>query len=447
MFQVALAMVLVAGACGHSSKSSTSSSGTQAPTVTTGGANDIASGDFGTLKDVCGAGSAKGATDVGVTDTEIHVATISDPGFTANPGLNKELFDVADGFVGWCNSLGGINGRKLVLDKLDAKVTEYKARIDEACPKTLALAGDGSVGDFAGAQARVDCGLVEFPAFTASPPAADAQIAWQTQPNPTDQLNPGPPLKLLSSKIPDSWTNQGGMIFDVAKTNQERNCQGVAKLGGKCVYQGVLSAAGEASYAPFVQASKAAGVKELFWIGDEHTATAILKAMSDQSAFPAGFLTSPNHYTESFVKLAGSLAGQGKIYTYSQSVPFEEAGTNPLIAKYLSIMSKFSPNAPHTGLAVTGFDAWLLFATNAKACGSTLTRACLSEKAATVTQWDAGGLQTPADVAHNRVSPCTMLLEMTSTGWKRFAPDSGFACDATSVADIPGLGLGAKKKG
>ena len=81
---------------------------------------------FGTLKDVCGPGSAKGATDTGVTNTEIHVATISDPGTVGAPGLNKEIFDGADAFVGWCNAAGGILGRKLVLDKLDAKITDYK---------------------------------------------------------------------------------------------------------------------------------------------------------------------------------------------------------------------------------------------------------------------------------------------------------------------------------
>src|SRR4051812_28610537 len=82
---------LVAAGCGRSSKSNSSTESTSS-----GGSSDLSSGDFGTLKKVCGSGSAKGATDKGVTDTEINVATMSDPGFTAVPGLNQELFDSGD---------------------------------------------------------------------------------------------------------------------------------------------------------------------------------------------------------------------------------------------------------------------------------------------------------------------------------------------------------------
>ena len=49
------------------------------PPATTGAAASGV-GDFGTLKAVCGPGDAKGATDPGVTDTSINMATMSDPG-------------------------------------------------------------------------------------------------------------------------------------------------------------------------------------------------------------------------------------------------------------------------------------------------------------------------------------------------------------------------------
>ena len=209
----------------------------------------------------------------------------------------------------------------------------------------------------------------------------------------------------------------------------------------------MISSSGEASYAPFVQATKSAGVKQLFWIGDEHTATSILQAMADQNAFPDGFIMSPNLYTQTFVKLAGSLANKGNIYTYSLSTPFSDASTNPLIAKYLAIQAKFSPKTAQTGLAVTAFEAWLLWANAAKECGSNLSRSCLNDQASKVTSWDAGGLQVSTNVAQNRISACAMLLKLTPTGWTRFLPsDKGFACAPDAVVSIPGLGLGAKKK-
>src|SRR4051794_18957264 len=116
-----------AGSSGASTPSSGApSTGAPSSSAAAGGG----AGSFGTVKDVCGPGDGKGATDVGVTDTEIHVATISDPGFAQAPGLNRELFDAADAFTKWCNAAGGILGRKLTVDKLDAKITDYKPQID-----------------------------------------------------------------------------------------------------------------------------------------------------------------------------------------------------------------------------------------------------------------------------------------------------------------------------
>jgi hypothetical protein len=53
------AVAMVAAGCGRSSKSSSNAN----TSTTSGGSADLASGDFGTLKKVCGPGSAKGATD------------------------------------------------------------------------------------------------------------------------------------------------------------------------------------------------------------------------------------------------------------------------------------------------------------------------------------------------------------------------------------------------
>src|ERR1700710_1456217 len=111
--------VLVAsrGSRSGSSNATATTAAAGGTTATTAAAAGV--GDFGTLKAVCGPGDAKGATDPGVTDTSINMATIADPGFTGAPGLDQEMFDAADAFVGWCNAAGGILGRKIVLHKRD----------------------------------------------------------------------------------------------------------------------------------------------------------------------------------------------------------------------------------------------------------------------------------------------------------------------------------------
>src|SRR5207342_3168039 len=115
-----VALVLVAGAC---SRSDDKGSGSGSTSSTTGGTSGAKSADFGDLKDVCQGG----------TPTEIKIATLSDPGFVGRPGLNQELFDTADVFAAWCNDRGGINGRTIAVDKLDAALTNTKAQMTTAC--------------------------------------------------------------------------------------------------------------------------------------------------------------------------------------------------------------------------------------------------------------------------------------------------------------------------
>jgi hypothetical protein len=119
---MSIVALLVVSACSRSSSPKATATGAAGGTAATAAAAS-ASGDFGTLKAVCGPGNATGATDQGVTNTTISMSTMSDPGYTALPGLNQELFDSADAFVGWCNAAGGILGRKIVLHKRDAALT------------------------------------------------------------------------------------------------------------------------------------------------------------------------------------------------------------------------------------------------------------------------------------------------------------------------------------
>jgi hypothetical protein len=89
-----LPFVVVALATAGCSRSSGGGKGGGSSSST--GAASAASGDFGTLKGVCGPGNAKGATAQGVTDTAIRVGTMADPGATVRPGLDQEFFDSAD---------------------------------------------------------------------------------------------------------------------------------------------------------------------------------------------------------------------------------------------------------------------------------------------------------------------------------------------------------------
>ncbi len=185
-FIVALALV---SACGRSSsKTPQTSSGPSSATSSSAKPSASAGpGDFGSLKAICGSGSAKGATARGVTNTDIHIGVTADPGAAAAPGLEQEFFDTADGFSKWCNAAGGINGRKIVVDKLDAKLFNVGQVMTQACQKDFMLVGNGNAFDSAGVKIREQCGLGQIPAYVTSPQAVDAATTGAGVADPVDR--------------------------------------------------------------------------------------------------------------------------------------------------------------------------------------------------------------------------------------------------------------------
>ena len=138
---VAVALAMTLSACGRSGDGGGSTPTNPASSGASGGSasasgSSTAAGDIGTLKGVCGPGDAKGATAPwrdGLRDP--HRRHVSDPGSAAAPGLGVEFFQTADGFAKWCNAAGGILGRKIVVDKLDAKLFNVGQVFTQACQK------------------------------------------------------------------------------------------------------------------------------------------------------------------------------------------------------------------------------------------------------------------------------------------------------------------------
>jgi hypothetical protein len=96
---------------------------------------------FGTLSTPCGPGSAKGATEQGVTDTSIHIGYGDDRGYSGSPGLDQEMGNAVRSFISWCNSQGGINGRKVVGDYYDAAVLNANTVMTQACKTDFMMVG------------------------------------------------------------------------------------------------------------------------------------------------------------------------------------------------------------------------------------------------------------------------------------------------------------------
>jgi len=111
--------------------------------------------------------------------------------------------------------------------------------------------------------------------------------------------------------------------------------------------------------------------------------------------------------------------------------PFPPASQNPATAQYITIMKTDDPGGKIAQLGLNAWDAWLLFAEAADACGSNLTRACLLQQAASETAWTAGGLKPPVNTSTTNRQMATCYLYMKATA-------AGFAVDTSFLPPTPG---------
>lgn len=409
-----------------------------------------ASGAFGSLAEVCGPGNAKGATARGVTDSEIRVGTIADPGFSGRPGLNQELFDSAMVFTKWCNAAGGIAGRQIKVDLLDSKLTEYRARILEACEDDFSLVGGGAVFDDTGQKDRLECLLPDIAGFVVSSQARGADLMVQVVPNPLDSLPIGD-YKWLVKKFPTSINKVAALTGSLPATIlvKDQAIEGAESQGMKVIYDAQYNAAGEPTWAPIAQTLKSKGIKGILWTGEPENLAKLEVGLADIGYKVDWIRADANHYDLKLqVTGAGSIANT---YVRSTVYPFEKASDNPATQQYLDLYKKYLPSAKaRTYLGVQAFSSWLLFAKSVNACGNKLTAKCLLDEAKRVgsTTWTGGGLHAAMNIREQKSTECFSLLLANPKGFTLpdiDANDSIFNCTDGNVLTLKGdYGQGTK---
>jgi ABC-type branched-subunit amino acid transport system substrate-binding protein len=421
----------------------------QAGGPTTAAPGGKSAGSFGDLKDVCGPGDGAGSTAQGVTDDAIKVGTISDPGFTGRPGLNQELFDASKVFTAWCNAAGGINGREIEMTERDAKITEYKQRITEACQQDFMLVGGGGVFDDTGQDERLGCLLPEIPAYQVTSAARGADLAIRPLPNPLDRLSIGV-YQYLGKRFPKSTKDVAFLTGNVPATVvvDHQNQEAVKSLGWKVTYQAQYNALGEASWTQYVQAMRSKRVKGLVYTGEPENFAKLLQAAADIDYHLDWAVTGANALDANFIKVGGDAIRD--VFLISAFVPPFMAKQNPATQQYLDLFEQYLPAGKSEALlGMQSFSAWLLFATAVKQCGSEVTRKCVFDAAGAVTDWTGGGLHSASQPGKNESPRCGMVIEATPKGF--VVPDDFkltdglFRCSDNSVVKLEDdYGKGAK---
>jgi ABC-type branched-subunit amino acid transport system substrate-binding protein len=350
-----------------------------------------------------------------------------------------------DAFAEWCNEQGGINGRELVVQKLDAGVLQYRERVMEACESAFALVGGGGSLDELGAQEAVGCGLVDVAGFTVSPLKSLSDRMFQPAPNPATEYNIGA-ARWMAEQEPDAVEKAASLYTKVetTQTQEARHRDAYEQAGFEFVYESAANL-NEVNWAPIVIAMRNAGVEYVTLTSSWEEGVNLQKAMVEQGFEPTFVDLEANYYNSKYPEAAGA-AAEGTLVRIT-SWPFEEADDNPAMAAYLEALR--ATNGDDVEPELLGVQAWsagLLFATAVEALGADVTRDRLIEELSTITEWDGGGLHGPNNPADNTSSGCFIVMEVVDGGFERRYPDEGFDCTEGNIVELKGdYGEGAKE--
>lgn len=441
------------GTGGGGAAGASSGSATDGPGITKGKTADEGP-MVGTLPVPCGmAADGKASTKApatavpGVTADAIKIAVISDrAGQVKVPTISIE--ESMKAFVGFCNEFGGINGRKLELTTIDSKLFNHLEATKDACNAgVFAIVGSGSVTDNSGAQAMVDCGLIEVPAYTVTAAKSLSDRLVAPLPNPTNAINVGP-ARFIKKEHPKAIKKaailHGGI--DAIDIQAGRLKKAYEAEGFDFTYDkrtGVI----QESYTSEVKAMKDAGVEYLTMVSATSEITKVLRDMKTQGFDPEVVDLGQQYYDPDLLAEPGAEGALVQLNT----VPFEEEKQSPALQAYLAAYDKVEGDKPApTSLGVQSYSAGLLFATAAKSAGPDLTRDSVLAELKKIKKWDGGGLHFTSDPGDNSVSTCFMYDEVKGGKFVRFTPKKAteFTCDEDYAFDLKNdYGGGAKVGG
>jgi Periplasmic binding protein len=141
-------------------------------------------------------------------------------------------------------------------------------------------------------------------------------------------------------------------------------------------------------------------------------------------------LMDANLYDPLWVEAAG--AASDGVFIRTAFTPFEEADQNPATAQYVEHVEAVDGKVALLG--AQSWSAWLLFAQSARDCDleDNLTRSCVLEGAASVSEWTGGGLHVATNPGSNEAPDCTLVLQVQGGEFTRFSPEEGFDCGEDS---------------
>ena len=397
------------------------------------------------------------ATEIGITDREVRIAVVADVDTPLAPGLFGGSVDAVQAFARTVNDLGGIAGRRLVVDFYDSRLNPADTlnALIRACTNDFAIVGTTALfvnntdpivkcKDKAGNETGIP-DLPELntdPAHQRSPvsyPLIGIQRDYAESAHETYTVNVGPERWLLAryGKLTGVWLHASDL-----KSSKYGNLPSFVasqRIGiTKDAEFDVSALTTQAGYTPYVQAIKDHKSTYARSGLDVSSTIRLRKEAAIQGVTSVKAWDCSLQCYDRRLITEGGKDVEGE-YVWVPFLPLEEANQNPALARYVNAVGRDKAN----GFGIQAWASAMLFkqvvdGIVARDGINALTRERFLDAISQVSDFDADGMIGTMHPGDRRVTSCYVLLQVRHGKFRRVHPTKAgtFDCSPTNLVTL-----------
>ena len=370
----------------------------------------------------------------GITAKTVSIGNVS----TLVAGLFKGAAVGAQAFADYVNTVGGVYGRKIIVDSSDDGYSggPNKQQTQADIQKDVAMVGGFSLEDnFGGAVLKAN---PQVPNVTVSLDLATNNLPNSFSPAPAANGWQLGPLAYFKKKYPNAVTHAAAMVAGepsaIAKWNAEKSA--MQSIGYKVVYDPTFEIS-QTQFDQNVIAMKNKGVKILFLEQmPQNYAAAVVQALNQQDFHPV-LVLGGSTYSEQLIPSAGGPSAINGSYMEQNTSLYlgEDAAAIPAIAAFQTWIQKASPGFKADLYTLFGWLSAELFTQALKAAGPHPSRGSILQQLRKITSFSGGNLVGTANPAAKVPTNCYIIAKITNGKFQRVDDPSasgsnhGYRCD------------------
>ncbi|HWC39859.1 MAG TPA: ABC transporter substrate-binding protein [Acidimicrobiales bacterium] len=351
------------------------------------------------------------------------------------PGLFQGAPKGASAFFAYQNSLGGVNGRKIVLKSSDDAFScnQNQNETQSLSGQALAFVGSFSLFDNCGAKVLQATPNIPDVAFSLDPVAQ--ALPNNFSPSPLANGYRTGPFIYFKQHYPQAIGHVGSIVSNVpssiASWNNEKGA--MQQVGGYHVaYERDIPPL-DTDFTSDVVRMRNAGVQMVLLDNVDVTRAAdFLNNAQQQGWHPQLFESGGVAYDAKFFKLTNPGAGQGLLDDQTQALYLgQDAKTTPEVALFNKWMSSTNPGFAPDIFTVYGWTSARLFTQALQAAGQNPTRDSVLAALRNIHSFNSNGLIATGDPAGKTAPTCWVLIKVNNNQYQRVPPSpaSGFTCN------------------